>query len=101
MNKLTFTSVYGDELRTVVIDRANPNVHTCTIFEDNFYIGSVVLYYGTTWTVVCQYEESFDKSPKELEKEAKFGKWSFGMDDMQAILDRMIEAGMIPAQSKI
>jgi hypothetical protein len=77
MNKITFLSSYGDETRTVEIERSNPNVHSCTIFEDHLYQGSVILYNGTDWTVVPQKQDI----------------WT--MDDKQAILDRMIEAGVI------
>lgn len=76
MNKLIFTSVYGDETRTVEICSPSGGGGTFHITEDKRYLGAVVLYMRTNWTVVPQRRD-------------------FTTDDMQVILERMIEAGMI------
>lgn len=100
MQKLTFTSVYGDELRTVVISSPNGGGGSFHIMETKpgyagmFYIGSVAnTMHG--WIVYSGYSDSFERSAMQKELDEKFDRRSFTQDDKDAILDRMREAGVI------
>jgi len=100
MNKITFTSVYGDETRTVVIGSPYGGggsfqiMETLPGFEGMFCIGDVIhTMYG--WRVYSNFNNSYPKSPAELEKDIKFSRRDFTTDDKDAILDRLIEAGLI------
>lgn len=100
MNKLTFTSVYGDELRTVEI--ASPHggggsfhiMETKAGHEGMFLIGQVInTMYG--WVVFSSNTDSFERSARDIELDIKFDRRSFTQDDKDAILDRMIQGGLI------
>lgn len=100
MEKLTFTSVYGDELRTVEISSPNGGGGSFQIsqtlpgYAGMFYIGSVG-YTMHGWVVYSGYSDSFERSARDIELDIKFDRRSFTQDDKDAILDRLREAGLI------
>lgn len=86
MNSIRFKAAYGDETKIIEISRPHGAGNIFTIQEvadDNKYwhIGSVV-YYIKGWTPVSQ-------------------KRDFTADDRIAILERMIEGGLIGPDEKI
>lgn len=100
MNKITFTAIYGDQARTIEINSPAGNgggsFHIMEWKDKGWsYIGSVIKYNYVGWTVVSNYNESFDTSKKQREIDIKFNKYSFTSSDKVAILERMIEAGLI------
>lgn len=100
MNKITFPAAYGNETRTVEISSPSGNRGSFDITQSlpghkgMFTIGQVVPSLGG-WAVHSTAFYSFNKSPREIEKDNRFARVPFTQDDKDAILDRMVEAGMI------
>jgi len=107
MNKLTFLASYGDETRTVRIESPSGGGGSYSIMEQWegettwLVLGAVVNYLESGWTVVGNFKEAFNRSKRDLELDVKFKRRSFTMDDKQAILERMVEAGMFDPGDKV